>query len=272
MQDISLRLRAEGKKIGFVPTMGYLHDGHLSLVKRSKELADITVVSIFVNPTQFGVNEDLDSYPRDLEGDCTRLEKFDVDYLFNPDAEDIYPANYHTYVEVETLTENLCGRSRPTHFRGVTTIVSKLFNIVLPHYAIFGQKDVQQCYVIKRMTEDLNLLPQIIINPTVRENDGLAMSSRNKYLTKEERIIAPAIYQSLNTGKEIILKGERNADKIVAVITATLEKYLLFRIDYIDIVDTKNLQKVNEITGDVIIAAAVFLSKARLIDNVIVKI
>jgi pantoate--beta-alanine ligase len=272
MQNIALKLRADNKIIGFVPTMGFLHDGHLSLVKKANTISDITVVSIFVNPTQFGPNEDLDSYPRDFKHDCELLKNLGVDYVYNPTIEEIYPKNYHTFVIVEELTKSLCGKSRPTHFRGVATIVTKLFNVVMPHYAVFGQKDIQQYYVIKRMTEDLNLLPKIVISPIIRENDGLAMSSRNKNLTADERKCAPAIFRTLTEAKKIIQNGERDANKIIEFINNTLSKYPLFKIDYIEIIDTNEFKKVDTISSDVIIATAIGMSKARLIDNVIVNL
>ena len=214
MQEVSSKLRQEGKSIGFVPTMGALHEGHLSLVRMARKDNDIVVVSVFVNPTQFGPNEDFEKYPRDFEGDRKKLEKENVDIVFYPHADEMYPPNYKTYVEVEDITTRLCGAFRPGHFRGVTTVVTKLFNIVKPTRAYFGKKDYQQFKVIKRMVEDLNMDIEIIPGEIVREPDGLAMSSRNQYLSPEERKDALALYNSLQLAKELIQKGERDPKKL----------------------------------------------------------
>jgi pantoate--beta-alanine ligase len=272
MKKISKDLIMDGKSIGFVPTMGYLHEGHLSLVRRARKENDIVVVSIFVNPTQFGPNEDFDKYPRDTERDLRLLEAENVDFAFIPSVEEMYPEGYATYVIVERLTEVLCGKSRPGHFRGVATVVTKLFNIVKPTRAYFGQKDAQQFRVLKRMVEDLNMDVEMIEAPIVRESDGLAMSSRNVYLSPEERKQAVALFEALNLAKETIEKGERDVEKIKQIMREWLSKYDKVIIDYIEIVDEKNLTPLSKIEGKVLIAIAAFVGKARLIDNIIVEV
>jgi pantoate--beta-alanine ligase len=272
MQQVSDELRREGKTIGFVPTMGYLHEGHLSLLRRARELSDKTVLSIFVNPTQFAPNEDLDRYPRDFERDEALARAEGCDILFYPSVEEMYPQPYRTYVTVEEITRVLCGRSRPTHFRGVTTVVSKLFHIVKPHLAVFGQKDAQQAIVIKQMVRDLNFDVEIVVGPIVREPDGLALSSRNVYLSPEERKQAPLLYQSLMKAKEHIENGERDAGQVRKAIESVLQKAPLARVDYIEIVDTRDLKPLNPLQGEVLIALAVFFGRTRLIDNVMVQI
>jgi pantoate--beta-alanine ligase len=272
MKKISKDLIMDGKSIGFVPTMGYLREGHLSLVRRARKENDIVVVSIFVNPTQFGPNEDFDKYPRDTERDLRLLEAENVDFAFIPSVEEMYPEGYATYVIVERLTEVLCGKSRPGHFRGVATVVTKLFNIVKPTRAYFGQKDAQQFRVLKRMVEDLNMDVEMIEAPIVRESDGLAMSSRNVYLSPEERKQAVALFEALNLAKETIEKGERDVEKIKQIMREWLSKYDKVIIDYIEIVDEKNLTPLSKIEGKVLIAIAAFVGKARLIDNIIVEV
>lgn len=272
LHKLSHRIRREGKKIGFVPTMGYLHQGHLSLIKRCKEKSDFVVVSIFVNPTQFGPDEDYNRYPRDFDRDKELLEKEGVDVIFYPDKKSMYPENYSTYVRVKGLTEVLCGRSRPGHFEGVTTVVTKLFNIVKPDVAVFGQKDAQQAFVIKRMVRDLNFDIEIDVAPIVREIDGLAMSSRNIYLSEEERREATILYESLKRAKELIERGERDARRIIKEMGRMISEKPRARIDYISIVETENLREVEEIEGEVLIALAVWFGKARLIDNIIIKL
>ncbi len=272
MMDLSEQYRNEGKTIGFVPTMGYLHEGHLSLFRIARKKSHILVVSIFVNPLQFGPNEDFKEYPRDLERDLKLCEKENVDIVFVPDEKEMYPDDFSTYVEVKNLDEELCAKFRPGHFRGVTTVVLKLFNIVKPHLVVFGLKDAQQYFIIKRMVRDLNLDIQIIPGPTIREEDGLAMSSRNVYLNEEERKQAVVLYKSLMLAKNLIENGEKKPDKIIK----EMEKYILdnanlARIQYIQIVDTKNLKPVNEIKGEVLVALAVFFGRTRLIDNVIIS-
>lgn len=259
----------KGKTIGFVPTMGYLHEGHLSLVRRSKTENDVTVVSIFVNPTQFGPNEDYKSYPRDLNRDLSMLEKEAVDFVFAPEVEEIYPKGYSTYVTEESLSKYLCGRSRPGHFRGVCTVVTKLFNIVKPHRAYFGQKDAQQFRVIRRMVRDLNLDVEVIECPIVREPDGLAMSSRNVYLSTQEREQALALNKALKLAENLYKSGERSASRIIEKMTDYLSTFDKLKIDYVEIVDEESLEPVTRINKKVIVALAVWVGKARLIDNVI---
>ena len=273
MYKLSESARKEGKIIGFVPTMGYLHEGHLSLIRIARKRCDLLVVSIFVNPTQFGPNEDLNSYPRDFERDSKLCEKEGVDVIFAPSAEEMYPDGYSTWVEVKgPVTEVLCGAFRPGHFRGVTTVVAKLFNIVQPHFAVFGQKDAQQLVVIKKMTRELNFPVEIVAAPTVREKDGLAMSSRNEYLNEDERKVAPKIYQSLILAKNMLLSGERDTEKIKNEMRKFLESAKLIKIQYIDIVDADTLKPLKNAQGRVMVALAAFLGRARLIDNIIVDL
>ena len=270
MQDYSNSLKKLGKSIAVVPTMGFLHEGHLSLVDIAKENADIVVLTNFVNPTQFAPHEDLATYPRDFEQDCKLSESRGVDIVFHPKAEEMYPKDSSTWVEETQLSEGLCSVTRPIFFRGVVTIVTKLFNAVLPDIAVFGQKDAQQCLIIKRMVRDLNFPIKIIIGDIVREADGLAMSSRNKYLTKSERTRALSIYKSLIAAKEEILLGEKNILTIESKIRKSIENEN-GKIDYIEIRDTKNLSKLNEVNGETLIAIAAFFGKTRLIDNIIIE-
>jgi len=257
-----------GKKIGFVPTMGYLHEGHLSLARESKRRADVTVVSIFVNPTQFGPNEDYKKYPRDLAKDAAYLERGGVDCLFHPEAAEIYPPGYRTFVEVEGLQDRLCGRSRPGHFRGVATVVLKLFEIVRPDLAFFGAKDAQQVLIIGRMAADLDLDVEVVTCPLVREADGLALSSRNAYLSPEERKAALALSTGLRWAEKAVAAGERDAARLVAGVRTVLEAEPLARVDYVEAVDPGTLEPVAEIRGEVLLALAVFIGATRLIDNV----
>jgi len=268
MKKIVNDILKSGKSIGFVPTMGYLHKGHLSLVEAARKENDVVVVSIFVNPTQFGPNEDYSRYPRDLERDLRLLEPIGVDYVFNPSVEEMYPAMYSTYVEEVELSKYLCGASRPGHFRGVCTVVTKLFNIVKPMKAYFGQKDAQQFRVLKRMVRDLNMDVEMIEMPIVREEDGLAMSSRNVYLNPEERKEATRLYKSLLKAKELIESGERDVQKIKSEMLKILDHPLL-KVDYVEVVDEETLRPVEKIERKVIVALAVFVGKARLIDNMI---
>lgn len=264
-----LKMKSQGKTIGFVPTMGALHDGHLSLVKTAKEQSDVVVVSIFVNPTQFGPGEDLDAYPRDLEGDQKKLISVDTDVLFYPSVETMYPQGYETYVTVEgDITKALCGKSRPTHFKGVTTIVNKLFNMVTPDKAFFGQKDAQQVAIIQKMVRDLNMALEVIPCPILREDDGLAMSSRNSYLSKEERKDALVLSQSLQMAKELIEAGEKKAIKVIENMVDKIGSVDYAIIDYIEIVNPYTLEKIENIQGEILIALAVTLGKPRLIDNI----
>ncbi len=272
MQRTAEALRQEGKTIGFVPTMGYLHEGHLSLLRRARELSDISVLSIFVNPTQFAPNEDLERYPRDFARDEALARREGCDILFYPSVEEMYPKPYRTYVTVEDITRVLCGKSRPTHFRGVTTVVSKLFNIVKPHVAVFGQKDAQQAIVIKQMVRDLNFDVKIEVGPIMREPDGLALSSRNVYLSPQEREQAPLLYRSLLKAKEHIEKGERDAGRIRKVVEDVLKKATLARVDYIEIVDTRDLKPLQTLQGEVLIALAVYFGNTRLIDNIMINV
>ncbi|MFN3505126.1 MAG: pantoate--beta-alanine ligase [Caldimicrobium sp.] len=272
MKERANTWRGEGNIIGFVPTMGYLHEGHLSLVRMARMRADRVVVSIFVNPLQFGQGEDYQIYPRDPERDIALLKKEKVDVLFMPEAAEMYPSSFQTYVEVVELTKGLCGAYRPGHFRGVATVVLKLFNIVKPHFAVFGEKDYQQLKVIERMVKDLNLDVEILSHPIVRNRDGLAMSSRNTYLNEEERRSALSLYQSLKLAERLILGGERKAERIKKLMKDYIEKFPYTKVQYIEIVDPETLQGIEEIEGDVLIALAVFVGKTRLIDNKLVRL
>lgn len=258
--------RKEGCTVGFVPTMGYLHEGHMSLIDAAGE-NDKVVVSVFVNPIQFGPNEDLASYPRDLEHDAKLCEEHGVDLIFHPTPEEMYGDNFYTYVDMNTLTQELCGLSRPVHFRGVCTVVAKLFNIVTPDKAYFGQKDAQQLAIIKRMVKDLNMPLTIVGCPIIREEDGLAKSSRNTYLSPEERKAALVLSRSIFLGKELVENGECDCAKIVATMTAEIEKEPLAKIDYVKIVDLGTMQQVEKIGGGILTAIAVYIGKTRLIDN-----
>lgn len=267
MQSYSEALRLKGKRLVFVPTMGYFHEGHLNLMREAKKMADYLIVSIYVNPTQFGPKEDLSKYPRDFERDLRMAEDVNVDVIFYPADKEMYPENYQTYVNVEEVTKNLCGLSRPGHFRGVTTVCCKLFNIVKPHIAVFGEKDFQQFIVIKRMVADLNLDLQIVGLPTVREADGLAMSSRNVYLKENEKSSALTLFASLKLARKLYAGGERNASVIINEAKNLITKAPYTDIDYIKICDTKTLADINEIAGEAVIALAVKVGKTRLIDN-----
>lgn len=269
MQSASLKARSRGTIIGYVPTMGYFHQGHISLMETSVSENDFTVVSLFVNPAQFGENEDFDAYPRNLDRDSSLAEKAGVDILFVPEAKDMYPMNYSTYVHVEGLTNVMCGARRPGHFRGVTTIVSKLFNITLPHRTYFGQKDVQQALVIERMVRDLNYPLEIRIMPIIREEDGLAMSSRNSYLSLSERQAAAVIPRSLAAGRDLLEQGERHAEKIGKKVEEVLSGEPLARIDYVAVKDPDTLENLETINNRVLVATAVWIGKTRLIDNLI---
>lgn len=262
-----------GKSVGLVPTMGFLHEGHLSLIKRAREENDLLVVSLFVNPTQFGPGEDLESYPRDLEKDAELCSEEGADILFAPDAGEMYFEDYGTYVEVSgDLTKGLCGRSRPTHFRGVTSVVSKLFNIVEPDRAYFGQKDAQQVAVIKRMVRDLNFDVEIVVCPIVREADGLAKSSRNIYLSEDERKAALVLNRSIKAAAERISSGDRNGDEIRAMVENMIRQEPLSAIDYVEVVDAENMKPLEILKGSVLLALAVRFGKARLIDNIRVEV
>ncbi|MCL0037171.1 pantoate--beta-alanine ligase [Dehalococcoidia bacterium] len=255
--------------VGFVPTMGYLHEGHLSLVRRARGENRSVAVSIFVNPTQFGPQEDFETYPRDTERDLTLLRGEGIDAVFLPAAEEMYPADFNSWIVVEGMTEMLEGASRPGHFRGVATIVAKLLNIVQPNRAYFGQKDAQQALVIKKMVADLNMNPQIIVAPTVREPDGLAMSSRNIYLNPEERQAALVLWKSLSLAQQLRSGGEKSADRIRRQMIALIEGEPGARIDYVSIADPGSLRELDEIDSPALVSLAVWIGKTRLIDNVI---
>ncbi len=271
MSSLAEAFRKEGKRIVLVPTMGYFHQGHLALMKAGKNLGDKLVVSIFVNPLQFGMKEGFYRYPRDLERDQKMAEDVGVDVLFVPSSEEMYPQGFQTYVEVEKLSKPLCGISRPWLFRGVATVVLKLFNIVKPHVGIFGLKDYQQFLVIKRMVKDLNLDIEIVGHPTVREPDGLAMSSRNVYLSPEERDSALSLYRAILRAKELISSGVKD----VAILKENLEELILShpytRIDYIEFVDPETLESVKEVKGPTLLALAVYVGLARVLDNAVIN-
>ena len=270
MRDLVKAAHSAGKKVGLVPTMGALHIGHISLIEAAVKNSDFVVVSIFVNPTQFGPGEDFENYPRPLEADLEICRNAGVDVVFAPTAEQMYPSENITWVNVEKLTETLCGRSRPGHFRGVTTVCAKLFNIIAPDVAFFGQKDSQQAIVIKRMVADLNMPLEIVVCPTVREPSGLAVSSRNKYLTERQRQDAAYIYKSLQKCREMIEAGTTDAGVIISEMTKVLNQVPLVEIEYVSIVDSESLQGIDHIIGKVLAAVAVRIGKARLIDNILV--
>ncbi|MBP6343734.1 MAG: pantoate--beta-alanine ligase [Candidatus Omnitrophica bacterium] len=264
--------RKSKKTVGFVPTMGFLHEGHASLMRQSVKENDVTVLSIFVNPKQFGPKEDLKNYPRDIKKDEKLVKKENIDIIFYPSVDEIYPSGYLTNIEVSGLSDKLCGESRPGHFRGVATVVLKLLNMVAPDVMYLGQKDAQQAFIIRRMVADLNVPVKVAVMPTVREEDGLAMSSRNTYLSPEERTQAAVLYEALSQGRLNIKAGERSASKLVQVIRRKIEKQTSGIVDYIQCVDTQNLLPVSKIAGEVLIALAVKFGRARLIDNVIVNV
>lgn len=256
-----------GQSVGLVPTMGYLHEGHASLVKAAKAQNDHVVVSVFVNPTQFGPNEDLATYPRDLEHDAKLLESLGVDILFHPEPSEMYPGKASTWVTVEGLSAGLCGKTRPIHFRGVCTVVSKLFNIVTPDNAYFGRKDAQQLAIIRKMVADLNFGINIVGCPIVREADGLAKSSRNKYLSAEERQSALILSKAVAAGRAMVKEGEKDTNKIVAEMKRVIESEPAAKIDYVEAVDAATIEPVDTIASPVLFAMAVYIGKTRLIDN-----
>jgi len=256
-----------GYSIGFVPTMGYLHEGHQSLIQKSTNENDKTVVSIFVNPMQFAPTEDLANYPRDMRSDTELCERLGVNLIFSPNAEEMYINDFSTFVDMDGITEELCGKSRPTHFRGVCTVVNKLFNIVTPDRAYFGQKDAQQLAVIKRMVRDLNMDVEIINCPIIREADGLAKSSRNAYLSPEERKAACVLSKAVFKGEQLVRLGERNPKNVIAAMKEIIQAEPLTKIDYIEIVDSNSIRKTETIDGPVLAAIAVYIGKTRLIDN-----
>jgi pantoate--beta-alanine ligase len=272
MRTASRGVRTAGKRLGLVPTMGALHEGHLSLVRAAKAQCDAVAVSIFVNPTQFGPNEDFSKYPRTFERDCALLEKEGVEFVLAPSVEEMYPGGAVTYVTVEGLSEKLCGRSRPGHFRGVTTVVAKLFHIVEPDLAFFGQKDAAQVVIIRRMVRDLNMPVEIVVCPIVRETDGLAMSSRNTYLDPQQRKSALVLHRSLVRIEELFRRSERDSAKLIDAGNEVFAREPSVRLDYLEVVDPENLDPVRRISNCALVAAAAFVGATRLIDNVILKI
>ena len=274
IKDVRERVNAwkrEGLTVGFVPTMGYLHEGHKSLMEAARANNDKVVVSVFVNPMQFGPNEDLESYPRDFEKDSALCESVGVDLIFHPEPKEMYSDGFCSYVDMNGLTTELCGKSRPIHFRGVQTVVLKLFNIVKPDRAYFGQKDAQQLAVIKRMVKDLNVDTEIVGCPIVREADGLAKSSRNTYLNPDERKAALILSRSLKLGRELIENGETDSNAVIKAITDSINTEPLAKIDYVDVVDFDTITPVDRIGKSVLVAIAVYIGKTRLIDNFIIE-
>ncbi|MDX6695158.1 MAG: pantoate--beta-alanine ligase [Blastocatellia bacterium] len=273
MSSVARKVRREqDKTIGLVPTMGALHEGHLSLVREARRMCDVVVVSVFVNPTQFGPGEDFQRYPRDLTKDAARLTDYNVDYIFAPTPEEIYPKNFSTYINVGGLSDELEGKSRPGHFRGVATVVTILLNIVHPDFAFFGQKDAQQTLVVRRLVRDLALETEIVVLPTVREESGLALSSRNAYLKDEERRAASVLYRALKLAKEAYKNGERNAMRLIEIIRATVEAEPLAHLDYIGITDADTMERLDKLDDrTVLIALAVYIGKTRLIDNLVLN-
>ena len=269
MQRVSEELRLSGTRIGLVPTMGYLHEGHLSLIRIARKHSDVVITTVFVNQAQFAPHEDIGRYPRDFDRDLRLAEGAGTDVLFHPDTKDMYPEPFHSYVDVENITNVLEGKSRPTHFRGVTTVVAKLFHITKPHVAVFGQKDAQQAAVIKQMTRDLNFDIDIIVAPIVREPDGLAMSSRNIYLSPEERKDALVLHESLQLAERMIRSGERNANAVISSMREVIERKRRARIDYISIADAERLTQSEVLRSNqtVLISLAVRIGDTRLIDN-----
>lgn len=272
MFSISRKLRRESKTVGFVPTMGALHEGHLTLVKEARQMCDVVIVSIFVNPTQFNNSVDLEKYPRDLTADVAMLAEYEVDYVFAPEEGEIYPDSFSTYVNVQNVTDTLEGESRPGHFRGVATVVTILFNTIRPDSAFFGQKDAQQVAVIKRLTTDLGFETEIVVVPTIREQSGLAMSSRNERLSPEEREKAVVIINALREAKIAFKKGERNASELTQIVKYHIATEPLAKLDYVEIVDRNSMQLVEKV-GDAesLIVIAVNFGDVRLIDNVILN-
>ena len=274
MQRTSDGLRREGKRIGVVPTMGFLHEGHLSLMRIAKQQSDVLITTIFVNPTQFGPSEDFSKYPRDLKRDASLAESAGTDILFIPDEKDMYPNGYHSFVIVEQITEVLEGKSRPTHFRGVATVVVKFFNITKPHVAVFGQKDAQQAAVVKQMAKDLNFDLEIVVAPIVRESDGLALSSRNVYLSADERRQSLALSQSLQIARQLVAGGEKDCSAVIREMTRLISSQPSARIDYISIADATTLNELSLLgeTDTVLVSLAVRIGSTRLIDNILITV
>ncbi len=271
LREIVKAWKQEGLTVGLVPTMGYLHEGHASLIKRASQENHCVVVSDFVNPIQFGPKEDLASYPRDIDRDAQVCADSGADVIFHPSAEEMYCPDFSTFVDITGPSDELCGKSRPTHFKGVCTVVSKLFLIVAPHRAYFGQKDAQQLAVIKRMVRDLNFDIEIVGCPIIREADGLAKSSRNTYLSSQERQAAAILNKALTAGKQLILNGEKSADKVIAEITNIISREPLAKIDYVQVVSFPDIKIIHEIQGDILTAIAVYIGTTRLIDNFIIE-
>ncbi|MCU0223809.1 MAG: pantoate--beta-alanine ligase [Acidobacteria bacterium] len=272
MQEMARQARGTGKKIAFVPTMGALHDGHLSLVRRARELGDVVVVSVFINPKQFGPAEDFARYPRDLARDADLCIQEGVDHLFAPEPDEMYPPGHRTFVDMEGLTTVLEGSARPGHFRGVLTVVMKLLHVVKPHFAFFGQKDAQQALIVRRMVKDLNLDAEVVVAPTVRHEDGLALSSRNAFLGPAERAAATVLSRALGRARQMVEREDvRSARAIEAAVREVLAAEPRARIDYVAVVDAETLEPREEITGETLIPLAVFLGGTRLIDNALVR-
>ena len=272
MASIARKLRRENKTVAFVPTMGALHEGHLALVKEARHSSDIVIVSIFVNPEQFNDKSDLERYPRDITGDAALLAGYEVDYIFAPEEHEIYPEGFSTYVYVEGISEGLEGASRPGHFRGVATVVAILFNAIRPDFAYFGQKDAQQVAVIRRMTTDLGFETEIVVVPTVREESGLALSSRNRILSKEEREKASVIFTGLREAKVAYKQGERSAARLIQIVEERIGTEPLATVDYVSVVDGRTLEPVEKVgDGETLIAVAVRFGEVRLIDNVVLN-
>jgi pantoate--beta-alanine ligase len=268
MSSVARKVRREQRTIGLVPTMGALHEGHLSLVREARRMCDIVVVSVFVNPAQFGPTEDYEHYPRDLTKDTALLTDYNVDYIFAPSADEMYPRDFSTYVNVGGLSKPLEGETRPGHFRGVATVVSILLNTVRPDFAFFGQKDAQQAVIIKRMVRDLAFDTEIVVLPTVREDSGLAISSRNLYLNAEEQQSASVIHRGLQKAKEAFKKGERHGSRLEEMVRSTIESELRMRVDYVSVVDAETLEKLEKLDDrPILIAVAAYVGKTRLIDN-----
>ncbi len=271
MRSWSEAERSSGKRLVLVPTMGFLHEGHLSLVREGRKRGEDLIVSVFVNPKQFAPHEDFAAYPRDLQRDCRLLEKDGVDVLFHPSQDEMYASGHQTHVVVERLGALLCGAFRPGHFVGVATVVAKLFNVVRPHVAVFGAKDYQQLQLLRRMVEDLNFDVKIVGHPIVREEDGLAMSSRNGYLNHDERIAAVCLSRSLKKAEALVNQGERSAERLIAAVRAEIQKEPLSRVEYVSLCDPRSLEAVQKIEREALLAIAVWIGNTRLIDNTVLR-
>jgi pantoate--beta-alanine ligase len=274
MASVARKLRREeDKTIGLVPTMGALHDGHLSLVREARRMCDVVIVSVFVNPTQFGAGEDFERYPRDLTGDTTKLADYNVDYIFAPPVEEVYPRGFATYINVEGLSETMEGAARPGHFRGVATILTVLFNTIRPDFAFFGQKDAQQTLVVKRLVRDLAFDLEIVVLPTVREQSGLALSSRNAYLSDEQHKAGAVLYRALAQAREVYNEGERSAKRLAETVRTQVDAEPLARLEYVGVVDAETMEKYDRIPEErpVLIALAAHVGRTRLIDNIVIQ-